>query len=216
MISNRLARFIIGVLALPVSSCALIGKVPKTVVDVRGYQSGEYKENIWSERYTVTGTATKASAGRPVGYFIKPDWQARRENITYAWPLGYPEIELQPGTRYRVHMISHHREMRDSSGVRSYPTSEVERIQTLDGTSILDVSRCPLHQSQMRWDWETAGSTEDYFNTPFFKIRSKTFPHDGHVYLPCGSGYYRQKRWICGDCETACDQTVKRLGITRY
>jgi len=205
-----------GCVSILITSCALIGKAPKSVVDFRKSKYGENSEKIWSERYVVTGTTTAADNTGRIGYFIKPDWEARREDISFTWPKGHPEIKLQPNTRYRLNMITHFRKKRDSSGVRTYGYSEVERIETPEGVTLFNASHCPVHRCDMRWDWEKAGSNEDYFNTPFFTIREKKFPHDGREYLACGSGYYRQKRWICRKCETACDQTVKKLGITRY
>jgi hypothetical protein len=207
-----------GSVALLTASCALIGKAQKTVIDERCRKSdgGDYHEEIWSERYVVTAKATSTHICGPGGSWVKPDWPVRAESMSFAWPKGFKGVELVQGTRYRFHLITHVRTIRDSLGNRSYRNSDLERIETLGGAVLLDASRCPVHHVDMRWDWENSGSTEDYFNTPFFEIQPRSFPYDGRVYLPCSSGYYRQKRWICPECESACDQTVKRLGIIRH
>ena len=207
-----------GSVALLTASCALIGKAPKTVIDERGWKSddGKHREKIWSERFAVTAKTTSTHICGPGGSWLKADWPARAESMRFEWPDGFDGIELVEGTRYRFQLITHVRTISDSHGKRTYRNCDLERIETLGGAVLLNASRCPVHHLAMRWDWENAGSTEDYFNTPFFRIRPAHFPYDGRVYLPCGSGYYREKRWICTGCEAACDQTVRRLGITRH
>jgi hypothetical protein len=202
--------------ALPLSSCALIGKAPKKKTDlvISKYRDGE--DSHWNELYSITGTATATRTDGRLGYFIQSNGGTRGEDTSFSWPDSYTEILLDPHKRYHFTIRTHYRRMRDSYGVREYKSNYVEKIVSLDGATIFDASQCAIHDQMMRWDWEETGSMEDYANSPFFSIQARKFPHDGYAYLACGSGYYRQKRWACAKCSKERDLAVNRLGIRRY
>jgi hypothetical protein len=194
----------------------LIGKAPKKTVDRTVSKYGDREDSHWNELYSITGTATATRTDGRLGYFIKSNGVTRGEDTSFSWPDSHTEIHLDPHKQYHFSMRTHHRRMRDSYGVREYKSNYVEKIASRDGATIFDASHCAIHDQKMRWEWEETGSTEDYVNTKFFRMQEKTFPHDGYAYLACGSGYSKQKRWLCEKCRKESDLAVSRLGIRRY
>ena len=92
----------------------------------------------------------------------------------------------------------------------SYVFNDILRVSE-GGKVLIDSSICHLHHLPMKRMIEDGREAEAY--PPYIdQVQRKYFPHDGNVYLGCGSGI-SHPTWRCTQCYKQFELWVKRNGI---
>lgn len=92
----------------------------------------------------------------------------------------------------------------------SYVFNDILRVSE-GGKVLIDSSICHLHHLPMKRMIEDGREAEAY--PPYIdQVQRKYFPHDGNVYLGCGSGI-SHPTWRCKECYKQFELWVKRNGI---
>lgn len=127
------------------------------------------------------------------------------ESIEAEWPKWSRSPKfIDPSKTYDIELLT-----RIYTGPY-YVFNDVVRVSE-GGKVLIDSSVCHLHHLPMTRRIEDGRSAESY--PPYIhQVQRKYFPHDGNVYLGCGSGI-SHPTWRCKECYKQFALWAKRNGI---